>query len=1387
MKRHSRSCLGLVLIAGLFMCVPFLVGQGCLPDSGRPTPGDSLPVVNVIAPSVNRTAVAGDTITVLYDVLNPPVGSAGAIQVWGFYDRDGVYDGDEQTFASSLASGQGKFTSFNTSGISPGPLYIGIAAENAAGKTVDYAPARITLSATAAVTFSAPDGDLTVGPGATIPIVFSAGSGVTNFTWSLFYDTDGAFNGDEFVIETGANTTSSVVSREWAIPLDTPPGTYYIGARVVTADQGENIGYADGALIITTGPYLQILLPAPDTAVALGTPVPIVFAAGNPEAADPLIRIFVDPDTDPANGNGTDLATVAASTGGFVWRSTADFEPGYYYVGAEMIGVVPSLFDFGGPVHLLGAGEYVPGGGGGEGSSPLLTFRVPARDEVRFSGEQYMIRWSTNLTIGQGTIEVFREPDVNDDGVPDGADRRVVLSPAGLDASTMQWEFDTTGVVGTYFIGGTVVPQGGSPVTAYAKGTLTILPTTFWVGDLRTLKPDEEPDVRSLYFKGATFMGHNIGDNLGSAMLVADDYDNDGIQEIVLAAQFGKPWLMAQGGRGAGEAYMIYGAAGRQYLGDYNVNSTGSAKLPGLIFAGIAPNPNQPNTERGMAGTSVPYTVEGEPCPPFSTEGLRSLTLIPDQDNDGKKEIVFGFPFCNSYSLSYQVADGTHPAPLASLGRLENNGHFLRGGVVIVASTNSQMSSRTALSRHFDRTMMLHEVGQVFRTMYPGVGSPNEFFDVPAIHNFLPKCCDFDPPLEDDIDDIIFFPGEGFTQNTLSQPVFPKFYFGYDNEIAGMGIDPPRLASPFQIVSSEDMHALARIIYWGETLSVSQADLPPSLMGGRDAVGVCSSTSSDAQGTPVDPFGLFPPAGYMRVTGTGFYYASLSLPMLGDPTCDPGLLSPYEGGAGGYCPSGRMSPPREPYGCRILGQTTTQLGTDPPTTANRFAHSVSVCGDFLLIGAPNRTAQKADVALLRIDPSATDRPESGTVYMLQLKRPGVPAHKYMWNSQGDVVTDDQGNTSISDVSTVPTPHNFIIQDLGYVRCECCPKNNFWEPGDVAFEMSRPFHIVGMPGDHIGDVTGLLDINNDGVDDFAVGGAGTNGDRGAVYVIYRRQPEIESDYLLERLQLNPGNLNRLNGLFILGRPGERLGTSIAGAGPRPDELKDDYNGDGYSDLLIGSPNISSGGHYAAGEVFILFGGQNLLSPQGGITIPQLRDQGYGMVISGVQANGHVGSAVANAGDINKDGIADIMIAAPDASPMFDSDSDGILDSVGVDLDGDRATDDLDGDGTPDDLTGAGIVYIVFGGKHLTGTISLDQIGTENLPGLVVVGKKAGYHLGGGVTQGGLAVRGIGSAGDVDGDGYDDMLLSSVLADPEGKTDAGEVYLIYGFSTPIKPRK
>jgi hypothetical protein len=214
------------------------------------------------------------------------------------------------------------------------------------------------------------------------------------------------------------------------------------------------------------------------------------------------------------------------------------------------------------------------------------------------------------------------------------------------------------------------------------------------------------------------------------------------------------------------------------------------------------------------------------------------------------------------------------------------------------------------------------------------------------------------------------------------------------------------------------------------------------------------------------------------------------------------------------------------------------------------------------------------------------------------------------------------------------------------------------------------------------------------------------------------------------------------------------------------------------MLIGSPNAATASGFQSGEVFILFGGDNLLSKQGGVTIPELRDAEYGMTLAGASARDHAGTTVANAGDVNGDGIEDILIAAADASPRFDSTGDGTADAVGIDFNGDLTADDLDGDGEPDNMTGAGLVYIVFGGEHLTGTINLREIGTDNLPGLTIVGKKAGDHLGGGYTQNGLLSRGVAPAGDVDGDGKADFFVSSVLADPDGKTDAGEVYLLYG---------
>jgi len=636
-------------------------------------------------------------------------------------------------------------------------------------------------------------------------------------------------------------------------------------------------------------------------------------------------------------------------------------------------------------------------------------------------------------------------------------------------------------------------------------------------------------------------------------------------------------------------------------------------------------------------------------------------------------------------------------------GNLENNGHFLRGGLVVVSSQNPLLTSRVATSRNFDRVMHLHEVGQIF----------SNDMDFPGSWPVSVDRCGGDGKV-----DTATFPCEGFFQNTLLRAS------------SGGLLDVDWRITPFVV-------------------DLSQIDPPPgpgdfNFAGVRLDGGANNPCPVEA-GAPAPPHGSWPPAGLMVTLGTGFY------------------------ASGNDCASRTYYPVWTPYGARILGQTATQLFTNPPTTANRFGQSLAVSGNFLLIGAPNRTCIQEDVWNL---PTAS-RSDCGEIYMLNLT-------KYWHLPNVDVPTPAD--------PYIPVPHNYIIDDLGYIQLEgsdCVITHSSPESGLSRWEMSHPLHVVGAnAGDRIGEVTGLYDINNDGIDDFAVGGAGTNGTRGTIYIIYRRQPELEGNYLLEHLGLDPSSLNRLNGLMIVGQPNENLGTAIAGGGA----LSDDYNGDGKADLLIGSPVASPASRFEAGRVFILFGGKNIVNPAGGCTLDDLYATNEGMFIIGAEANDHAGTTVSNAGDVNGDGITDILIAAPDASPKFDSDDDGFADTIGLDLDGDGFADDLDGDSNPDDMTNAGIVYLVYGGEHLTGTIGLEDIGSENLPGMVFVGRKGGDRLGGGQTQTGQLSRGITSAGDIDGDGRADLLISSILADPADrhnvgggsfvKTNAGEVYLIYG---------
>ncbi len=1140
-----------------------------------------------------------------------------------------------------------------------------------------------------------------------------------------------------------------------------------------------------------SAPVVTIVAPSVSQTVAIGTSQTLVYTVTNPGDGDITISAFYDRDGQASTGDEVGFATnLPAGSNQSATLDTSGLDEGQLYLGIVAVNSSGTTVAYASGVPTLttqDAGQDQPDGDGSTGNDgivggigsggdeddfdgdagddgsggttgQLLVMTAPGADLKVIRGTTFTIRWRTKLRLGEGVINVFREPDADQNRKPDGAGSRVVLSQAGLDASTLEFDFDTSGLTGTQFIGATVIPEDDEedPVTEYAPGTLTITPPLFWVGDLVT-KFDDDGDALPLPgpMEGALFEGVNNGDNMGSTMLSAPDFNGDGLDEVLLGSQYAKPGFQAAGGRGAGEAYLFYAQGGRGLLGTIKANQAGDLDLPGLIFQGIFPNPNPSFAQQGNRLMDL---VADVPAAPFASEGLRSIIRIPDQDGDGIEELVFSFPFVDSYSLSFQISDGYHPSPLIGLGRLENNGQFMRGGAIIVSSTNSLLNDEEEFSRHGDRTMMLQEVGQVFDVMSQRY-SPRSALDaeggdfggVPALIDACPRTlCDDEPPGDGELD-ISIFPGEGFVQDTLTESTFPIFALPDQNEQTPgssaqisenyFGIGAPRLADP---VPSFELR-----IAFGEFLLTSQIDLPPSILGGREFDG-CISDTIDNQGNPVAPFGLYPPSGYLRVGGSGFYYDEL--PVLGPEVCQPTIISPYSD----YCPANRISDPVEPIGARILGQINQKSPTNPISreiVPNRFGHSMAVSGEFLLIGTPDRTVEKGDVTAIRNNPSLGNRESSGEIYMLQMVKPTLPQSFNLWDSQNDV--------------TQPAPHQYIIQDIGYTRCE----SPFMQPGDAAFEMARPFHIVGAaPGDRIGDVTSLEDMNRDGVEDIAVGGSGTNGDRGSIYVIYRRQPELEADYLLENLHISPSSLDRLNGLYIVGRPGERLGTAMAGGG--------DFNDDGSPDLLIGSPTVTGAAGFESGEVFIYFGGTNLLSPEGGITIPELRDMDYGMVLAGASREDHAGTTVADAGDVNGDGINDILIAAPDASPMFDSTGNGQADAIGIDLNGDLLADDLDKDGDPDDLTDAGLVYIVFGGRHLTGNINLREIGTDNLPGLTIVGRQGGDHLGGGRTQNGLLSRGVAPAGDVDGDGLSDIFVSSVLADPDGKTNAGEIYLLYG---------
>ena len=447
-----------------------------------------------------------------------------------------------------------------------------------------------------------------------------------------------------------------------------------------------------------------------------------------------------------------------------------------------------------------------------------------------------------------------------------------------------------------------------------------------------------------------------------------------------------------------------------------------------------------------------------------------------------------------------------------------------------------------------------------------------------------------------------------------------------------------------------------------------------------------------------------------------------------------------------------------------LGSLTTEgISITGVGSGSAAGYSVSSAGDVngdgfadMLIGAPGNSSCIGSVYVILGSKNSTninlDNPLESRVITITCARIGDQAG-YSVSSAGDVNKDGTDDIIIGAPGA----------NIAYVIFGSHTLNDINLANPLG---SGGITITGISGSNTGySVSSAGDVNGDGFADILIGAPSYSSQTGIVYLIYG--------------SYNSTNINCATlgsrGTTITGAGGN-AGWSVSSAG--------DVNGDGFADILIGAPFYSTN----TGIAYLIYGGHNKTN----INLANPLESRI-TTITGAGTGYETGYSVSSAGDIDGDGKTDMLIGAygysSQAGIVYIIYGNSTLANINLANPlGSRVTTitgagssyytgysvssagDVNGDGKADMLIGApfasgrGSVYIIYGGHNLT-NIDCASLGGS---GSIIMGAGTGYQTG----------YSISSAGDVNGDGYVDMLIGAPYG---GSSNAGKAYLIYGAAS------